>query len=119
MKHIMNLNPSPFEMIRSGKKTIELRLNDEKRRLINRNDEIEFINTENVNQTLICKIVNTYCFDSFEKLYKELPLLKCGYTETNIDSAKPCDMDAYYSKEKQNEYGVIGIEVDFERFIEK
>lgn len=27
--------------------------------------------------------------------------------------------EAYYSKEKQNEYGVIGIEVDFERFIEK
>lgn len=24
--HVMNLNPSPFEMIKSGRKTIELRL---------------------------------------------------------------------------------------------
>ena len=34
MKHYMNLCPEPFEMIRSGKKTIELRLNDEKRKII-------------------------------------------------------------------------------------
>lgn len=33
-EHIMKLKPSPFEMIRSGKKTIELRLYDEKRKSI-------------------------------------------------------------------------------------
>lgn len=33
-KHIMNLTPSPFQMIREGKKTIELRLYDEKRKSI-------------------------------------------------------------------------------------
>jgi len=31
-KHIMNLTPSPLKMIRDGKKTIELRLYDEKRK---------------------------------------------------------------------------------------
>lgn len=31
MKHYMNLCPEPFDMIRSGDKTIELRLNDEKK----------------------------------------------------------------------------------------
>lgn len=46
MQHIMRLNPLPFKMIASGEKTIELRLNDEKRRLINVGDEITFINTE-------------------------------------------------------------------------
>ena len=30
----MNLAPSPFEMIKSGEKTIELRLYDEKRRAV-------------------------------------------------------------------------------------
>lgn len=111
MRHIMNLNPIPFDMIRTGKKTIELRLNDEKRQLINVNDEIEFINTENVSDTLLVNAINIYHFNSFEALYKELPLLKCGYTELDIDSAKSSDMDAYYSKEKQNKYGVVGIEV--------
>ena len=46
MQHIMRLNPSPFAMIENREKTIELRLNDEKRRLINVGDEITFINTE-------------------------------------------------------------------------
>ena len=34
MKHIMRLNNGPFESIKSGTKTIELRLNDEKRKRI-------------------------------------------------------------------------------------
>ena len=46
MIHKMNLNPEPFEMIRNDQKTIELRLNDEKRRMINVGDMIEFTQTE-------------------------------------------------------------------------
>ena len=34
MKHEMKLNVEPFDKIKNGKKTIELRLNDEKRQLI-------------------------------------------------------------------------------------
>ena len=43
--HHMNLNPDPYEMIKNGKKTIELRLYDEKRRKIRPSDEIVFTNT--------------------------------------------------------------------------
>lgn len=52
-----------------------------------------------------------YRFDSFEELYKNLPLLECGYTEEDIDSASPKDMELYYSKEEQEQYGVVGIKV--------
>ena len=34
MMHRMKLNAAPFSMIRSGQKTIELRLNNEKRRQV-------------------------------------------------------------------------------------
>ena len=46
MKQKMNLCPEPFEMIRTGQKTIELRLNDEKRQKIQIGDTIEFSQTE-------------------------------------------------------------------------
>ncbi len=46
MIYNMNLNPEPFAMIAKGIKTIELRLYDEKRQLINIDDEIIFSNTE-------------------------------------------------------------------------
>lgn len=46
MEHIMNLRPKPFGMIKDGRKTIELRLYDEKRRQIVVGDTIQFMNTE-------------------------------------------------------------------------
>lgn len=108
--HQMQLQPEPFRMIKSGVKTIELRLYDEKRRNIRIGDEIMFTNTEN-GETLAVKVLNLSVFDSFEELYKNLPLMKCGYTEQDIASASPDDMDVYYPKEKQKKYGVVGITI--------
>lgn len=48
MKHVMKLHSTPFEMIQSGRKTIELRLHDEKRRLISIGDEIKFVSLSSV-----------------------------------------------------------------------
>ncbi|WP_253289129.1 ASCH domain-containing protein [Lachnoclostridium sp. MSJ-17] len=110
MTHKMNLNPEPFEMIRTGQKTIELRLNDEKRQKIKVGDMIEFTQTE-TGQKLITEVITLHRFDTFTELYQELPLLKCGYTEADIATAKPEDMDLYYTPEKQKKYGVLGIEL--------
>ena len=110
MTHQMQLQPEPFDMIKSGEKTIELRLYDEKRRKIRIGDEIVFTNTEN-GETLTVRVLDLAVFDSFEDLYKTLPLLRCGYTEQDIASASPDDMDVYYPKEKQKEYGVVGITI--------
>ena len=44
MKHEMKLNNEPFIKIKNGTKTVELRLNDEKRKLLNVGDVICFTN---------------------------------------------------------------------------
>ena len=111
MKHIMKLKASPFGMIKSGKKTIELRLNDEKRQKLKIGDEIEFICTDDADKTVGVRVTNIYHFDNFAQLYKSLPLLKCGYTEDNVCFANPDDMNVYYPPDKQMKYGVIGIEI--------
>ena len=108
--HEMNLHPAPFEMIKSGKKTIELRLYDEKRRKINVGDKIIFTNTES-GEKLTVEVVKLHTFESFEELYSALPLLKCGYTEEDVRESHFSDMEAYYSVEEQKKYGVLGIEV--------
>ena len=108
--HKMKLNSAPFEMIKSGEKTIELRLFDEKRQQVKVGDKITFINTT-TGETLNRTVVKLHRFDSFEELYKSLPLLQCGYTVNDVDSAKPSDMEQYYSIEEQNQYGVVGIEL--------
>ena len=110
-EHVMNLTPAPMQEIRTGNKTIELRLNDEKRKQISVGDTIKFINTEDSNDTLRVKVVDLFFFSSFAELYDNLPLLNCGYNEDNINIASPEDMEMYYSREKQNKYGVVGIEI--------
>lgn len=111
MKHTMRLNSRPFEMIKNGNKTIELRLYDEKRRAIRIGDEIEFIHVDNDNKKIQCIVENTFIFASFKELYKTLPLDKCGYMETELDGAAYTDMEAYYTIEQQRKYGVVGIKI--------
>lgn len=111
MTHIMRLNPLPFKMIASGEKTIELRLNDEKRRKINRKDLITFVNTEDSIKTITAEVIDIYKYKSFKELYAVLPLLKCGYTKEDVKTASPEDMLAYYSAKQQEKYGVLGIEI--------
>ena len=106
----MKLHPTPFEMIKSGEKTIELRLYDEKRQQVKAGDKIIFTNTT-TGETLNTTVVKLHRFDSFKELYKSLPLLKCGYTAENVDKATPSDMEQYYSVEEQRKYGVVGIEL--------
>ena len=110
MTHSMQLQPSPFEMIRNGTKTIELRLFDEKRKKIQIRDTILFTNTAS-KETVRVKVLELWVFDSFETLYSRLPLSDCGYTKDDIDTASPDDMNAYYPKEMQKKYGVVGIRV--------
>ena len=110
LTHSMKLDSAPFEMIKSGQKTIELRLFDNKRKKLCEGDKIIFTNPI-TGETLKTTIIKLHIFDNFETLYSKLPLTKCGYTQENVINASPNDMERYYSKDKQKEFGVVGIEV--------
>ena len=111
MTHYMNLASEPFEQISSGAKTIELRLYDEKRQTVSAVYTIIFTNRAD-NHQVSAKVLKLHIFDSFKELYNNLPLLKCGYTEQELDTASPDDMLAYYPKEKQEKYKAVGIEIE-------
>ena len=111
MIYNMKLTPEPFELTRSGKKTIEMRLLDEKRQKICVGDEILFSKIGSENDSFSTKVVSLSVFPSFRELYANLPLLKCGYTIDTISNARPEDMNRYYSPEEQSKYNVVGIEI--------
>ena len=108
MKHKMKLHNGPFEKIKNGTKTIELRLNDEKRQLLKIKDTIEFTNRI-TQEKLLVEIEGLYKYPSFEELYKHFDKISMGYNEN--EEANPKDMEEYYSKEEQEKYGVIGIQI--------
>ena len=108
MKHEMKLNNEPFECIKNGTKTIELRLNDEKRKLLTVGDYIEFTNRV-TNEKLLVEVIDLFKYNSFEELYKHFNKIEMGYSIN--EEANPKDMENYYSKEEQEKYGVLGIEI--------
>ena len=97
MKHEMKLNNEPFECIKNGTKTIELRLNDEKRKLLTVGDYIEFINRV-TNEKLLVEVIDLFKYNSFEELYKHFNKIEMGYSIN--EEANPKDMENYYSKEE-------------------
>ena len=110
MIHYMNLVPSAFVKIADGSKTIELRLNDEKRKRINVGDTVVFNCNEN-NDIITAKVKQLHKFADFKSLYNALPLDKCGYAESELHTAHHTDMEQYYSTEKIKKYGALGIEL--------
>lgn len=112
MKHKMKLRSQPFNMIRLGTKTFELRLYDEKRQQLQENDEIEFRCLDRNEVPFVVRVIALHHFENFAELYASLPLLKCGYTNETISNATPDDMNQYYSIEEQSRYGVVGIEIE-------
>ena len=105
----MKLRTKYFDCIKNGSKRIELRLNDEKRKLLKEGDIIEFTNRLN-DETLLVIVEKLYKYNSFEELYNNLDKLSLGYGEDDV--ADPKDMEQYYSQEEQSKYGVVGIEIE-------
>ncbi len=113
MHHDMSLRPAPFDMIAKGEKTYELRLNDEKRRLIAVGDTITFTCTDDERQ-VHTRVTSLHPFADFAELYAALPMTQCGYALG--ENADPRDMEAYYPPEKQSQYGVLAIGVERIRY---
>ena len=103
MIHRMKLQNEPFKQIKKEIKKIEIRLNDEKRKIFEINDYIEFTNITTL-EIMFVKITNLYHFESFEKLFNNFDnsILGCGSYE---------EMYKYYSREEEKKYGVLGIEI--------
>ena len=111
MIHKMNLHPGPFAFIQSGRKTIELRLYDEKRRLIQVGDTLVFTNADDAAKTCTTVVKALHIFPDFASLYAALPMEQCGYLPDEVATASPADMNIYYSAERQAQHGVVGIEI--------
>ena len=108
--HTMKLNHTPFARIANGSKTVEMRLNDEKRRRIAVGDRIRFTRADG-EATLTCRVVALHPYPTFADLYGAFSMTAIGYSPEEALTASPADMDVYYPREEQEKYGVLGIEL--------
>ena len=108
MEHKMKLKNEPFNMMKNGKKDIEMRLYDEKRQQIKPKDTIEFTNII-TNETIKYLVKDLHVYKSFEQIYQIFDKERLGYL-TN-EKAHYKDMEQYYPIDEIKKYGVVGIEL--------
>lgn len=101
----MKLRPNPFRRICSGEKTVEYRLHDEKRSLLNKGDYIRFTEIADEARTVLVEIIDIFTAPSFSAL--EQRLIEVGLLSRGAFS--PTGMREYYSAEDEEKYDVMGI----------
>lgn len=109
MVHHMKLDNEPFNMIKDNRKTIELRLFDDKRQEVNTGDYIIFSRVDNPNIRIAVKVNGLLHFQNFEQLFEVVDIQKCGFAKDTSMSSATQAMQRYYSMKLIEEYGVLGI----------
>ncbi len=104
MTHVLHLAVEPFNKIKNGQKTIEMRLFDEQKSKIKINDEIIFYHEE---YNIRCVVTDVKVYENFDELYSNNDKNLLGYSDDEI--ADPNDMLTYYPKERQDKYQVMAI----------
>lgn len=106
--HKLNVQERYYNLLKSGVKTIELRLFDDKRRKIKIGDSIEFSNASDAHDKFIASVINLHKADTFMDLCKSISCHSGGFA-TNEELVNA--LEAFYSLDRQKEFGVVGIEI--------
>lgn len=111
MIHEMKLQPEYYNFILNGTKRIEIRLNDEKRRKIKVGDTIKFLKEPELQESFEVKVIDLYKYNSFKDMFKDFDIsLLADKSMTKEELIKV--LEQFYTKEKQKEYGVLGIRIE-------
>ena len=107
----MKLLENPYERISSGKKTIEIRLYDEKRQELNVGDIIEFSKLPDLEDKVKVKIIALLRYESFRNLVNDFGMEYYGYPKDHSTDEFVNSIYTIYSKEKEQQHGVLGIKI--------
>jgi len=111
IEHHMGLYDSPFKKIQSGTKTIEIRLNDEKRRKISIGDYIIFTKLSEPEKKLTVEVTALYPYSTFKALYEAFSFSEFGCEGYTIQQLLDGTYKIY-SKEKEEQCGALGIRIE-------
>ncbi len=114
MIHEMKLQPKYFNYILNGTKRIELRLNDEKRQTIKVGDTIKFLKEPNLNESFLVKVIELIKYNSFLEMFNNYDISILSDSSMSKEELLT-DLEKFYTKEKQQTYGVLGIRFEFIR----
>jgi len=104
-----HLDSDVFEIVKNGTKTVEVRVNDEKRRSMKIGDEIIFLKRPLEVEKVVTKITGLKTYNNFNELVKDYDIKEL-YLETFTKDEFVELLGRFYSDEEQEKYGVVAIE---------
>jgi hypothetical protein len=111
MEHELKLQPRYYEYILNGSKDIEIRLYDEKRQKINLGDIIIFKKEPELNESFKVKVVGLLRYENFDSLFNDFTIDRLADRSMSKSELLE-ELEKFYTKEKQKEYGVLGIRIE-------
>ena len=107
----MKLQPEYYNFILNGTKRIEIRLFDEKRQQIKIGDTIKFLKEPDQNKSFNTKVTGLLRYNSFEDMFKDFDISILSDRSMTKEQLIAL-LEQFYTKEKQEQYGVLGIRIE-------
>ena len=111
MKHEMKLQQKYYDIIKNRTKRIEIRLFDEKIQKIKIGDTIKFLKEDNQDESFEVKVIGLLRYNSFEDMFKDFDISVLSDKSMTKDELISV-LEKFYTKEKQEKYGVLGIRIE-------
>ncbi len=108
--HKMKLREIYYNLIKKGEKIYEIRLNDEKRQILDVGDMLVFEKEPNLDEKLNTVIEDLIYFKSFNEMLNCLPLEKVGFKNSSINEVEKVYRQ-FYTIDDEKKYGIVAIKV--------
>ncbi len=111
MVHEMKLQPEYYHFILNGTKELKLDFLMKKRQQINIGDTIVFLKEAELNESFQAKVVGLLRYSSFEDMFQDFDISVLSDESMTKDELIHV-LEQFYTKERQEKYGVLGIRVE-------
>lgn len=109
--HAMTLNDEHYFAVKDGRKTIELRVHDEKRRRIRSGDRIVFSKKSDTAQKILVCVKGCYLYENFECLVDDFTADELGFQTKSKRSIVKL-VNSIYDRSKIRKCGALAIKFE-------
>ncbi|GAA0362964.1 ASCH domain-containing protein [Bacillus horti] len=109
-KHRMTLYSKPFKSIVSGHKKVEIRLNDEKRRILQIGDLIEFEKLPERIEKVKVKVKDLIVYGTFKEMFAAIPFEDFDCAGWSMEEMLE-GMYSIYTRAQEAEWGTLAIRI--------
>ena len=108
MEMIIHLDSDVFDVVKNGKKDIEVRVNDLKRRKLNVGDTLIFLKRPNDDEKIKAEVMKLDYYDTFNSLVNNYEMERLYLDKFTKDEWLNL-MERFYTIDEQKLWGVVAI----------